>query len=178
MTKNQFSFFATQNDLLLVLSEARSKVPYVFSHQEKCEKFSIYESPEEIEDLGIMSVGDQNQSNIYFLISPGEQPKTRSVEQRSGSIKSFYDQISHPKSVSFRAGGLLNDSPCIIAGQVGTVSDDEWSIVLYKTIFSSTKKRFTKIKSFYVGDEASEKLANDYRLTTNIKSPVDYDLKR
>ncbi|BFM49935.1 hypothetical protein [Marinomonas sp. THO17] len=178
MAKNQISFFATQNDLLLVLNDVRLKVPYVFSFQEKSEEPSVYESPEEIEDLGFISVGDQNQSELYLLIAPGDEPKARSVEQRNGDIKRFYDQMSHPRSVSFRAGGLLNDSSCIIAGQVGTVSDDEWSIALYKGIVSSIKKRFTKIKSFYVGDEAAKKLDEGYRLTANIKSPVDYDLTR
>jgi hypothetical protein len=178
MAKNQISFFATQNDLLLALNDAQSKVPYFFSFQEKGEELSVYESPEEIEDLGFMSVGDQNQSKMYLLIAPGEEPKTRSVEQRNGDAKSFYDQMSHPRSVSFRAGGLLNDSSCIIAGQVGTVSNDEWSIALYKCIASSIKKRFSKIKSFYVGDEAAKKLDEGYRLTANIKSPTDYDLTR
>lgn len=178
MAKNQISFFATKNDLLLVLNDVQFKIPHAFSFQEKCEKPSVYGSPEDIEDLGFMSVGDQNQSRLYLLIAPDEEPKTRAVEQRNGDAKIFYDQISHPRSVSFRAGGLLNDSLCVIAGQVGTVSDDEWSIALYKMIVSSIKKKFTKIKSFYVGCEAVQKLDEGYRLTSNIKSPVDYDLTR
>lgn len=178
MVKNQISFFATQHDLLLVLKDAQFKIPYVFSFQKKCEEISVYESPEAIEDLGFLSVGDQNQSKLYLLIAPGEKSKTRYVAQQNGGIKSFYDQKSHPKSVCFRAGGLLNDSPCIIAGQVGTISDDEWSIALYKCIASSVKKRFIKIKSFYVGNEAAKKLDEGWRLTANTKSPVDYDLVR
>lgn len=178
MAKNQTSFFATQNDILLVLSELKSKLPYVLSYQEKCGKLSVYESPEDVEDLGVMFVEDQNQSNIFLLINPNDEPKTRFIAQRNGEIKSFYDQISHPKSVLLRAGGLHYDSLCIIAGQVGTVSDDAWSVALYKAILTVIKKRFTKIKSFYVGDEAIEKLDKGYRLTTNIRSPVDYDLVR
>jgi hypothetical protein len=178
MSKNQISFFATQNDLLLVLNDAKSKIPHVFSFQEKCENPRVYASPEEIKDLGIMSVGDQNQSRLYLLIAPDDEPKTRVVEQRNGAAKIFYDQISHPKSVSFRAGGLLNNSPCVIAGQVGTVSDDEWSIALHKVISLSIKARFTKIKSFYVSCEVVKKLDEGYRLTGNIKSPAEYDLTR
>jgi len=109
-------------------------------------------------------------------MAPVEEPKTRCIEQRNGEAKTFYDQMSHPRSVSLRAGGLLNDSFCVISGQVGTISDDEWSIALYKCIASSIKKRFPKIKSFYVGDESAKKLDEGYRLTANIKSPVDYDL--
>lgn len=178
MAKNQFSFFATKDDLLQVLNDANFKVPCVFSIQRECGELGVYESPEKIEDLSVISVGDQNQSNMYLLINPSEQPKTRTVEQRSGGVKHFYDQMSQPKSVSFRAGGLMEGAACMIAGQVGTISSDEWSLVLYKAIFSSAKKRFTKIKSFYVGAEAGKKLDDGYRLTTNIKSPVDYDLRR
>lgn len=176
MIKNQFSFFATKNDLLPILNDAKSKIPYIFSILEKHGELSIYKSPEEIRDLSIMPIGDQNKSNTYLLIDPMEQLKIRSVEQRNGGVKVFYDQIACPKSVFLRPGGFLNDSNCIIAGQIGTVSNNEWSIALYKRIFSLIKKKFTKIKSFYVGDEASKKLNNGYRLTTNIRSPVDYDL--
>lgn len=178
MAKNQTSFFATQNDILLVLNELKSNFTYVLSCQEKCGKISICESPEDVEDLGIMFGEDQSQSNLFLLINPNDEPRTRAIAQRNGDIKNFYDQISHPKSVLLRAGGLRNDSFCIIAGQAGTVSDDAWSVALYKAILTIIKRRFTKIKSFYVGDEAIEKLDMGYRLTTNIRSPVDYDLVR
>ena len=142
MVKNQLSFFVTQNDLLLALSDAQSKILYAFSFQEKGKEPSFYPSSEQIEDFGFMSVGDQNLSRLYLLIAPDDAPQTRTVEQRNGDTRKFYDQLSHPKSVSLKAGGLLKNSLCIIAGQVGTISDDEWSIALFMCITSSMKKRF------------------------------------
>ena len=144
MAKNQFSLFATKNDLWVVLNDAASKFLYVFSYLDEDGVPIVCNSPDEIEDLGVMSVGDQNQTKIYLLIDPSEQPRTRSVEQRGRGVKTFYDQMSHPESVSFRPGGVLSGPSCIIAGQVGTVSDDSWSIALYKAIVSSVKKGLSK----------------------------------
>jgi len=42
------------------MNDARFKIPYVFSFQGKSEEPCIYASPEDIEDLGFRSVGDQN----------------------------------------------------------------------------------------------------------------------
>jgi hypothetical protein len=178
MSKNQISFFATQNDLLQVLNDVKSQIPYVLSSQIEFEAPEVYASPEIIKDLGICTVGDQNQTKMYLLISPNDEPKTRPVEQRNGDSVVLYDQMTHISSVSFAPGGLHVDLPCIIAGQVGTISNDEWSMALYKKFALSIRKKFTKIKSFYVGREASIKLDEGFRLTANIRSPVEYDLTR
>lgn len=176
MNKNQISFFATKKDLLKTLEDTRAKIPYNFSYLDENGSMKVYSSPDELENLSVMSVGDQNQSRIYLLIKPEEQPETRQVKQRKDKTKAFYDQISQPSSVSLRPGGILNGANCIIAGQVGTVTSVPWSTSLYKVISSSIKKKFTKIKSYYVGSEAVEKLNQGFRLTTNIKSPIEYDL--
>jgi len=178
MAKHQFSLFATKNDMLEVLHDVMSKTTYAFSYLDKDNVVKVFDSAEQIEDFGIMLVGDKNQARTYLLVRPDKKPTVRTVEQRGGGIKICYDQKSNPESVSCRVGGVLAGSSCIIAGQVGTVSEHLWSVALYKTIFASVKKRCSKIKSFYVGDKACEKLDQGYRLTTNVKAPIDYDLKR
>ena len=111
------------------------------------------------------------------MIDVGAKPKVRQVEQRKGGVKYFLDQLSHPESVVFRPGGVFGESECIIDGQVGTVSDDKWSVDLYKVLLAEFKKQFTKIKSYYVGENAVERLNRGVRLTANVKSPLEYDLK-
>jgi len=178
MHKNQISFFATRNDLLSLLSDVDSSTPFEFSHQDVDGLVVVNDSADDLENLGVMLVGDQNAGQNYFLIDPGERPATRLVEQRNGKVRIIFDQRSYPKSVMLRSGGLLDGSNTIIAGQIGTVSDNLWSISLFKTFHLSVKKRFAKIKSYYVGNEAATMLDNGYRLTTNIKSPIEYDLHR
>lgn len=88
----------------------------------------------------------------------------------------MFDQLSHPESVLIRPGGVLEGAECIIAGQIGTVSNDDWSLTLYKKMAAGIKKDFQKIKAFYVGKNAMEKMKDGFRLTSNIKSPAEYDL--
>lgn len=178
MAKNQISFFATRADLLELLSDVVSLAPFQFSHLDIDGEPAVTDSAADLDDLGVMTVGDQNQGQTYLLIDPSDVLTTRSVEKRNGEVKVFYDQKSHPKSVILRSGGLLVGSNCMIAGQIGTASEDLWSIALSKTFFSSIKKRFTKIQSFYIGYEAATMLDDGFRLTTNIKAPTEYDVHR
>ena len=128
-------------------------------------------------DLSIAVFGDQNREKTYLLIAAEAQPKVRKVEQRRGGVKYFLDQLSHPASVVLRPGGVFGGSECIIAGQVGTTSDDKWSVDLFRILFSEFKNQFVKIKSFYVGKIAVRNSEDGARLTTNIKAPLEYDLR-
>jgi hypothetical protein len=179
MSRNQLSFFATKNDLLTVLEDATSKAPFCFACTDEESKYPVvYQYLADINDLSIAMSGDQNKEKFYLLIDCDAQPRTRTVEQRNGENKIFFDQLSHPESVFIRPGGVMDASRCIIAGQVGTTSQAQWSENLYKVLSASFRKKFTKIKSFYVGVEAAGKLDQGVRLTTNLRSPMEYDLQR
>ena len=177
--KKQFSFFATQDDLTGVLAAVAAKIPYHFVNASDIddESPSEYSSVSELRDLSVAVFGDQNKEKIFLLIASGVKPSVRKVEQRRGGEKYFLDQLSHPESVVLRPGGVLGYSECIIAGQVGTISDERWSVDLYKILFSEFKRQFKKVKSFYVGKVAAKKLDDGVRLTTNVKAPREYDLQ-
>jgi hypothetical protein len=180
MTKKQLSFYATKSDLLNALGTAASKVQFCYACASplKGDAPVLYEAGEAIPDFSTALYGDLNKENFCLLISADVDPKTRIVEQRNGDIKYFFDQLSHPESVVLKPGGVMKDSECIIAGQIGSISQDQWSDALYKAVSASLRKQFTKIKSFYVGQEALEKFDHGFRLTSNIKSPKEYDLHR
>lgn len=180
MSKKQLSFYATKNDLLKTLEAAASKVGFCYACVSPIEGGSpvLYETAEVIPDFSTALYGDLNKETFCLLIPPGVDPKTRNVEQRNGSIKYFFDQHSHPESVVLKPGGVMNGSECIIAGQIGSASQDQWSDSLYKIVSASLRKQFTKIKSFYVGQEALEKFNQGFRLTPSIKSPIEYDLQK
>jgi hypothetical protein len=180
MAKKQLSFFATKNDLLKALEAVTSKADFVFVCMSRSENSLpvVYETANAIPDFAVALHGDLNKEDFCLLIEPNVEPKVREVEQRNGGVKYFLDQGSHPISVVLKPGGVLNDAECIISGQIGTISQDKWSEEIYKIISASFRKQFTKIKSFYVGPEALERLDQGFRLTSNIKSPVEYDLRR
>ncbi len=179
MPRKQFSFFAAQDDLVEVLEAVTSKTSYRFVSIDdiKNDTPCIYGSVAELTNLSIAVYGDNNREKSYLLISPDVKPKTRQVKKRKGGVNYFLDQISHPESVFFSPGGVFGEFECIIAGQIGTISDDEWSTELYKVLFAEFKKRFKKIKSYYVGRIAVKKLGDGVRLTSNIKTPLKYDLQ-
>jgi hypothetical protein len=179
MAKKQLFFYATTNDLLDVLETAASKTSFSFAHiNEKSKPPEVYQNFTDIDDLSIANFGDQNKEKFYLLINPEAKPKIRIVEQRNGGVKMFFDQRSHPESVLLRPGGVFKEFECIVAGQIGTISQDQWSESLYKLLAATLRKQFTKIKSFYVGAEALVKLDQRVRLTTNMKCPIEYDLQR
>jgi hypothetical protein len=177
MSKNQISFFATKNDLLSVIYKAAEIKPFYFSRLGDIDGVKVYENPSVIDDLSKYSSVVNRELNSYLLIDPMDVPITRSVVQKNGVMKYFFDQMSHPKSIFLNSGGEVVDMNCMISGQIGTITNDEWSLSLYKLLLSLVKKKFKKVKSFYLGDESYEKLKVGYRLMVNIKSHPDYDLK-
>jgi hypothetical protein len=64
----------------------------------------------------------------------------------------------------------------LLAGEVSSISDDEWSDKLYKLFYSTIKKKFKKIGRCYVGTAAEQKLKDGWRLVTSERSPKEYDL--
>ena len=100
----------------------------------------------------------------------------RPVPQRSGGIKFEVNQQDNPETITLRTGGLFRD--CLIAGQVGTISIDPSSLALFRAFGKELRSQFTKIKSYYFGQEAAEWLDNGFRLTSGAKTPPLYDLKR
>lgn len=180
MPGKQFSFFATQDDLIEVMEAVASKAFYRFVRIDDIKDGTpnICESIADLDDFSIAISGDQNREKSYLLIAADAKPKTRQVELRKGGINYVMDQGSHPESVFFSSGGVFKEFECIIAGQIGTISDDKWSTNLYKVLFAELKKRFKKIKSFYVGRIAEKKLDEGVRLTSSIKAPPEYDLQK
>lgn len=177
MARKQISFFATRVDICEVLEETALKTNYLFSCLDiNSEVPKVYQRVDELDDLSVALCGDQSREKFYLLICPGADPITRAVEQSSGEQRYFFDQLSHPASVMLRPGGVMKDLDCIICGQLGTVSNDEWSEALYKVLSASIRKRFTKIKSYYLGTEAIEKMDEGYRLTSSVNAPKEYDL--
>lgn len=87
------------------------------------------------------------------------------------------DQVDNPHAVTLRTGGKHTDQH-LIAGQVGTVGSSEQSDDLFALIGRVIRKRFEKVKSYYVGPEAAVMLDEGIRLSATPKAPTTYDLVR
>jgi hypothetical protein len=84
--------------------------------------------------------------------------------------------MANNASIELTLGGIYKDG-IMIAGRVATISDNVFSSDLFKSLSSIIKKNFKKVGAFYVGEEAIGKLKSGWRLVTNERSPMEYDLK-
>ena len=101
----------------------------------------------------------------------------REVRQANGAIRYGVDQLTNPKSVVVRPGRLV-DERILLAGQIGTVSEDPASSRLFSVFSKSIRGNFTKVKSYWVGTEALEMLDSGGRLASSRKAAPEYDLRR
>ena len=178
MKRHQVNFFATKTDLegLLRVAETKLELQYVrtglFDDPAQNRVFTLDDS-----NLGIAVKGDNNQEVAYLIANRAEPIQTRTIPQHGGGTKYAVDQQANPKTIVFRPGGVFHER-CVIAGQAGTISDESISLMLFQIFNKEIKRQFHKIKSFYVGNEASELLDKGWRLTSSVKSPPLYDLAR
>jgi hypothetical protein len=179
MSRNQLSFFATKADLEPLLRKVESERQLQFVET------GLFDSPsvEPIHsllgapNLGHLSVGDHNQGTCYLVASREIFIEVRPVPQRRGGFKYAVDQQANPKTIAFRPSGAFGEN-YLIDGQVGTISDDPSSLILFQLFRKEMRCQYMKLKEFYVGKEAGELLDKGYRLTANAKAPALYDLKR
>jgi hypothetical protein len=176
--KRELSFFATYRDMTLFLEllEEKEQLAYTLSGLFDSPNFSTFRGYTEIPNLGVSASGNRNLDPSYLVSHKGETINLRPVSQRRGGEKFAVDQLVNQTSIVFHPSGLYGGN-CLITGQVGTISENPSSIKLYKDFATTIQSRFNKIKSYFVGEEAACLLSNGGRLTSNIKSPLDYDLK-
>lgn len=176
---NQQSFFGTTTDLssLVRAIESEQLLRYVLTGLFDVPDAISIQSLLDVPDLGRVEFGNTNQSSGYLVASRELNVELRPVPQRRGGVKYAVDQTANPNTIVFRPGGAFGES-CLIAGQVGFTSNAPRALELFHLFMGSIQRQFTKVKSFYVGKEAGQLLDNGWRLTTNAKSPVLYDLKR
>jgi hypothetical protein len=73
-------------------------------------------------------------------------------------------------------GGLFEDS-CLLAGQMGTVAEDDEALALFHDYSRAVTKGFGRVRGYLVGPDALVLLSRGLRLTTSARSPREYDLK-
>lgn len=171
------NLFATGDDWRNLLSkvEEQMAIYYVRGGAQNGPPCRI-ESHRELEKLGSSDSGNANSGQIYLCVRSDTDIEIRSVEQRSGGRIDFVDQRTNFDTVAIKTGGQF-ESHVLIAGQIGTVSESEWSLQAFTIFQKEVRKQFEKVKSYYVGAGALKLLRDGWRLTANVRSPEAYDLK-
>lgn len=179
MNSKQTMFFAVLEDIEQIVRDIESSIDIRYYKTGLFETRNIpnYNSIFEVPSVGVTSSGDWNRIDSYIILKRTIPLNIRDVPQRTGGVKYAVDQMTNPKSIELKLGGIyLEKENVIVAGRVATVSEDSDSNELYKLFSNKIKKKFKKIGTFYVGKIAEEKLQEGWRLVTNEKSPKEYDL--
>lgn len=168
MSKNTCVFFATRNDLLMLLENINKE-----------HSIAIFIA-DWLDTPVIKKINNFNEitPGINYLIASSDiNINLRLIPQRDGSLKYAIDQLENPETIALEPGGLISNQH-LVAGQLGTSSLSPLSLYFYKIALKTLKKRFSKIKAYYVGPEAQILLDKGFRLSRSAKSPASYDLTR
>jgi hypothetical protein len=173
--------FATIEDIKSIITPIESSltIQYHLAGLLDNNKIPFYTSLLNTPNLGYAPSGDWNKVDSYLILPKDETLNVRSVPQRAGGIKFAVDQMINPKSIEIKTGGIWeNKEHVLVAGQVGTISDDPTSTEIFKSFSTTIREQFSKIHEFFVGEHAEAKLDKGWRLVTMAESPIEYDLKR
>ncbi len=171
--------FATRKDLtdVLVDVESAKSVHYVEAGMFDTPEPAQYGSCLEIPGLGAIRVAEANLAPIFLVADATLLFAIRPVPQRKGGIRYAMDQRMNPDSVALYPGGQFDDRT-IVAGSIGTCTESAASAGLLATIAAAIWRKWSEIKSYVVGPEAAAILDAGGRLTANVRSPREYDLRR
>lgn len=176
MGKNQVEIFATSADFACTLRAVEEQVGMLFATIGMFESETIrtFDSSTDV----IEAMGQSGACSLAFLaVSKESQFVVRAVPQKRGNARYCVDQLSNPRSVVLRPGGLVEKNT-ILAGQIGTASPDPGSLALFSVFGQAVRKHFSKVKSFWVGPQAMRLLDSGGRLTSSMKAPSEFDLAR
>lgn len=176
----QSTFFATGNDIINLMSriETTNTVKYVEMGMFDSNNFLEYDSIGSIANIGYTDYGNWISLDKRFMIIEKQRNViVREVPQKKGDTKYAVDPMLNPISLELSTGGVYSAvEHVLVAGRLATADYNGFSKQLYDSILKEMRKSFKKIGSVLVGPEAYEKLNQGWRLTTNEKSPKEYDL--
>jgi len=125
----------------------------------------FYDSIRDFEDLGVNNIGKATSGIQFMVVEKQHKIQIEEVLLRKGGVSHHIGQIRNPHSIIFQVPGIYGDN-CLIIGSIGTTSESEESIKLYKFFKKEITKDFKKIKDLYVGPEAMRLANSGYRLIT------------
>jgi hypothetical protein len=173
----QIPFFAVREDLLPLLEalESEGSVKYALRKGQSADpRLVVFDHGKDIPNLGKATSETGNSSETFLVCKPELQIVPRSV-MVFGQERFFIDQLYNPDTVAFTPAGMW-DEEILLAGRVGTASNSQESQKLMKRFHSAIRRRFVKVKAYWVGHGALELLQSGKRLTIAEQSPKEFDL--
>jgi hypothetical protein len=171
-------FYVTPNDLTTILEnfEATNQIKYYRAGVRSKEELIVLHSIQD-QNAGVAPFGDRNQCPMFLIIPQTHVVNFIEINLYSGETKFPVDQKLNPSSIVLRPGGIYTSGNAIIEGTCGTIHSDKGSLELFNCFTKKLRLHCKKIGYSYVGTEALEYYSRGWRLTQNISSPKECDLR-
>jgi hypothetical protein len=172
------AFYATRPDLLLGLQavESEGKLQYILTGMFSSSTPTVYFSAADIPDLGMARWGSAVAEAKHLVAEAGVEIYVERVPQNRGGILYCISLTANPTGFVFRPAGRFGDK-IIIRGSVGAAMGHPKSLADCKRFWQTLHKGFKKVEDCYVGPEAYRLLEQGWRLTADIHSPPEFDLR-
>ncbi|MDR3637834.1 MAG: hypothetical protein P4L84_28770 [Isosphaeraceae bacterium] len=171
-------FYATAEDLLAVFDrvEARSRLAYTLTGLFETSELTTAHSGATIPTLHSPAPRPGAIAGFNYLVTAADEPVVvREVPQRGGGTRYAVDQLANPRSVALMPGGVYPPNVRLY-GRIGTASDAEFSLRLYRAFAGALGKLFRRVGAYHVGRQAEGLWLGGQRLTIGADSPPDGDL--
>jgi hypothetical protein len=170
-------FFALRDDLAAVIEvvEANTQIKYVRMGNFTTPETETFLSGLELPNLGKADSDSASTCTSYLVCRRDTPVNVRALEGAGGVSRFLVDQLSNPDTVVFTPAGLWDDDT-LLHGRVATISESELSQEMMKVFGAVFRKKFTKLKAFFVGPMALAFLNAGKRLTSSAQSPREFDL--
>jgi hypothetical protein len=168
MATKQIFFFAELQDIKQILEpiETTENIQYCEAGVFDLFDVPIYTSYTQLPNLGFVDYGDWMLNEFYTVFPRSEMINKREIHLKKGGIRYAIYQDNNPNSIILKPGGTFKEG-ILVAGSIGTISEETFSVDLFNKYAKLIKKKFSKIGSFYVGANAKIKLETGWRLVTN-----------
>jgi hypothetical protein len=173
-------FFATADDLLLVLLSVEARLSMVYTPirhvtEPRADHFRT------ARDLPTLFRPQPSESAVagpaYLVTETGSDVVLRQLPRYKGNERWSVDQFANPDSTVLRHGGLYADN-ILLSGEVRTAYKTTVAARLQRAFDTAIRRHFAKVRSFYVSPAAESLRDSGWRLTTAQQSPPEYDLRR
>lgn len=171
----QTPIFATREDLEPGLGriEASRPLKYALCDEYDTPEPQTFSSLTSTDELGVNRFGSAIKAAAYLVVPASEPIHLTFVGPRRFALT----QEGNPKSIVFWPSGLYTDE-CLVAGKIGTVSEDAEAIGLYRDFLRELTRGFKKVRMYFVGPRASQMLQEGKRLVTmHATERPEYDLR-
>jgi len=175
--------FATRDDYRNVVFDLAQAVlvKYIYCEEREKPDFRVYQSPLDMCEFGECRYPSWVLCGRFLIL-----PRDASLyfehwpERESAEKYGFHGQLGNSESVVFHPSSLYNGDvgEGMLSGEISTVSHHPTSQVIFNVLKKSVQSHFERIGNCYVGPEAVQMLDEGFRLTQDLRTSREGDLRR